>query len=191
MNERNVVEGVCSQSKYTVGSKRSLVNGKIFSQWGKISKKSYGVSFRYMGESDALTLRGIELFTTHKEQCHRLCESQEGITCSKVDALTSNHEEADTRMLCHAFQASTNYPSVTIKSPDTDVFFIALNASSVIPSNMYFETGNQNNMRIISINKVRLHYGPQWCSAFVGLHSFTGTSLKRMPFVIIYFLNNI
>ena len=147
--------------------------------------------FDTWSESDALTLRGIELFTTHKEQCHRLCESQEGITCSKVDALTSNHEEADTRMLCHTFQASTNDPSVTIKSSDTDVFFIALNASSVIPSNMYFETGNQNNLRIISINKVRLHYGPQWCSAFVGLHSFTSASLKRMPFVIIYFLNNI
>ena len=87
--------------------------------------------FDTWSESDVLSLRGIELFTTHKEQCHRLCESQEGITCSKVDALTSNHEEGGTRMLCHAFHASTNYPNVIIKSPDTDVFFIALNASFV------------------------------------------------------------
>ncbi|CAB4038033.1 Hypothetical predicted protein, partial [Paramuricea clavata] len=103
-----------------------------------------------------------------------LFDSWNGIICSKVNALTSNHEEADTRMLCHALHASTNYPSVIIKSPDTDVFFIALNASSVIPSNVYFETVNQKNLRIISLDKVRLHYGPQWCSAFVGLHSFTG-----------------
>jgi hypothetical protein len=76
----------------------------LFDSWSKI---------------DVLTLRGIELFTSHKELCHCLFESQGGIICSKVDTLTSNHEEADTRMLCHALHASTNYPSVIIKSPDT------------------------------------------------------------------------
>ena len=59
------------------------------------------------------------------------------------------------------FACIDELPSVIIKSPDTDVFFIALNASSVIPSNVYFETGNQKNLRIISLDKVRLHYGPQ------------------------------
>ena len=148
--------GMLSVKIYTVVSKRSHVNGKIFSPWGKIRKKS---CFDSWSKSNALTLRGIELFTTHKEQCHRLLESQDSIICSKVNALTSNHEEADTRMLCHALHASTNYPSMIINRL----------------SNVYFETGNQKNLRIISLDKVRLHYGPQWCSALVGLHSFTGT----------------
>ena len=91
----------------TVGKNKEEIMEFLFDSWSKI---------------DVLTLRGIELFTTHKEQCHCLFESQGGIICSKVDALTSNHEEADTRMLCHALHASTNYPSVIIKSPDTDVF---------------------------------------------------------------------
>lgn len=115
---------------------------KIPCQWkkipavGKNKEEIMEFLFDTWSESNVLALRGIELFTTHKEQCHRLFESQEGIICSKVDALTSNHEEADTRMLCHALHASTSYPSVITNSPDTDVFFIALNGSSVIPSSM-------------------------------------------------------
>ena len=126
---------------------------KIPCQWknfltvGKNKEEIMEFLFDTCRESDALTLRGIELFTMHKEQCLSLSESQGGIICSKVDALKSNHKEADTSMLCHALHASTNYPNVIIKSPDTDVFLIALNASSIIPSNMYFETGNQNQGR--------------------------------------------
>jgi hypothetical protein len=40
-NERNIVVEVCSPSIYTVASKRSHANGKIFSPWGKIRKKSW------------------------------------------------------------------------------------------------------------------------------------------------------
>lgn len=176
-------------------SQGSVLSVKIYSgqqkipcQWkkflavGKNKEEIMDFLFNAWSTSDVLDLQGIELFTTHKEQCHRLFESQEGIICSEVTELKSNHEEADTRMLCHALHASMNYPSVIIKSPDTDVFFISLNASSVIPSKIYFETGNQDNMRIISLDEVKLYYGPQWCSAFVGLHSFTGMCLERMPF---------
>ena len=66
------------------------------------------------------------------------------------------------------------YPNVIIKSPDTDVFLIALNASSNIRAQIFFETGNQNKRRIISLEKVKQHVGAQWCSAFIGFHSFTG-----------------
>jgi hypothetical protein len=47
------------------------------------------------------------------------------------------------------------YPNVIIKSPDTDVFFIALNACSNISAQILFETGNQNKRRIISLEKVK------------------------------------
>lgn len=76
--------------------------------------------------------------------------------------------------VCHAKNASLMYPNVIINSPDTDVFLIALNASSNINAQMFFETGNQNKRRIISLEKVKQHVGAQWCAAFIGFHSFTG-----------------
>jgi hypothetical protein len=81
---------------------------KIPCQWknflavGKNKEEIMEFLFDSWSKSNALTLRGIELCTIHKEQCHRLLESQDGIICSKVDALTSNHEEADTVQECYA-----------------------------------------------------------------------------------------
>jgi hypothetical protein len=66
------------------------------------------------------------------------------------------------------------YPNVIITSSDTDVFFIALNTCTNISAQIFFETGNQNKRRIISLEKVKQHAGSQWSSAFIGFHSFTG-----------------
>jgi hypothetical protein len=68
-------------------------------------------------------------------------------------------------------------PNVIIRSPDTDVFFIALNASSSISAQLFFETGNQNKRRIIAIEKVKQHLGSQLSIALLGFHSFTGITI--------------
>ena len=104
--------------------------------------------------------------------------------CSHVEELTCGHEEADTRMVCHAKNASLNYPNVIINSPDTDVFLIALNACSNVTAQLFFETGKQANKRIISLEKVKRHVGPEWCSALIGFHSFTG--MIKIKKVIIF-----
>ena len=66
-------------------------------------------------------------------------------------------------MIAHARHASQSYPNVIVKSPDTDVFVIALNSCLGINANMFFETGIQNARRIISLNNMRQHLGVQWC----------------------------
>ena len=56
--------------------------------------------------------------------CFELEEDR--IQVTEVEQLNSDHEEADTRMLLHAQHASAFTENTVIKSPDTDVFVIAV-----------------------------------------------------------------
>ena len=94
----------------------------------------------------------VTLVDAHEDKCNRFIQSNEQLTYSEVEKLTCDHEEADTRMIAHAKHASLFYHNIVIKSPDTDVFFIALNACLHI-----------------------MHcLGDPWCSSLLGLHAFTG-----------------
>ena len=70
-------------------------------------------------------------------------------------------------MLAHAKNASAEYPNIIIRSPDTDVFAIALNASSSIHSHLYLETGTKDKRRIISVSKVRENLRDLWSAALI------------------------
>lgn len=68
--------------------------------------------------------------------------------------LTSDHEEADSRMILHANHASrSGYQHIIIRSPDTDIFVIALHAASLIVGSIYFLTGSCKNKRIIPVTR--------------------------------------
>ena len=47
---------------------------------------------------------------------------------AKLSSLESDHEEADTRLLLHAHNASHDHPQVIVQLPDTDVAIILLRA---------------------------------------------------------------
>ena len=113
-----------------------------------------------------------------ESQCDQLVALTNIIACHEVEDLACDHEEADTRMLAHAKSASAGYSSITIKSPDTDVFIIALNASLSIRADLYFETGRKDKRRIISISKVKENLGDLWSAALIGFHSFTGNTFN-------------
>ncbi|XP_028411728.1 uncharacterized protein LOC114534481 [Dendronephthya gigantea] len=119
-------------------------------------------------------LRGIQVVLSHEEKCHSFIESNEQLTCTEVLELSCDHEEADTRMITHARHASQHFPNILIKSPDTDVFVIALNASLDIDADIFMETGVGHGRRIISLSNVRQSLGDQWCRSLLGLHAFTG-----------------
>ena len=122
-------------------------------------------------------LKGVEVFLKYEPNCYRYHQSNGLMSCVEVPQLCSDHEEADTRMVAHARHASQLYSTIIIQSPDTDVFFIALNASMDIDADLFFETGVGKGRRIISISSIRQHFGDQWCSLFIGLHAFTGEFL--------------
>ena len=62
-------------------------------------------------------LNDVEVLITYENECHRLYAMSNNMICSIVNSLTSNHEEADTRMICHAKDASLTHSKIIIKSP--------------------------------------------------------------------------
>ena len=156
---------------------------KVPRQWKKFlscgENKEELMKFIYSSwiKADPTLLKGIEVYLAHEEMCHKFIASSGLLTCHVVDELTCDHEEADTRMLTHACHASQLCNNIVIKSPDTDVFLIALNASLEINANLFFETGVGNGRRIISLNLIKQCIGYHWCSALIGLHAFTGLNL--------------
>lgn len=114
-------------------------------------------------------------FFTHGADCHKfLVDSHNTLKIESVQELYSNQEEADARLILHAQHASTTHNSVTIRSPDTDVFILMLAHRAEIRSSLFFDTGSGNNGRLIDIGEVYNQLGSRLCSAFIGVHAFTG-----------------
>lgn len=95
--------------------------------------------------------------------------------------MTADHEEADTRLLLHCEYASQHQASssVMIRSPDTDVFVVAVGLSGVMNGRVLFHTGRGNLSRTIDVTAVHNHYGKDVSEALIGLHSFTGCDTVR------------
>ena len=151
----------------TAGENKEKLIKFIFKSWSE--------------ECDPQLLRGVEVFIAHKKPVPSACclkFSTNTIACHEVEDLACDHEEVDTRMLAHAKSVSAEYSSIIIKSPDTDVFIIALNASLSIRADLYFETGTKDKRRIISISKVKENLGDLWSAALIGFHSLTGNTFN-------------
>ena len=84
-------------------------------------------------------------------------------------------KEADTRLFLHAHDASLNYQDITIHTPDTDVFILAI-TMWVIEGRIFIKTGKQNNLRLIDVEKVvnGIYYENEVsvCEALLGLNAF-------------------
>ena len=59
------------------------------------------------------------------------------------------------RMILHVKHISLSVPNVVIRTPRTDVFVIALAASTELPTNLFIPTVSKGQARIISIEKVK------------------------------------
>ena len=147
---------------------------KKFMASGENKEEIMKFIFNSWRNADPQALKGVQVFLAHEDKCHKLTELLGDMSCTEIEELSSDHEEADTRMIAHARHASLSYSNVIVKSPDTDVFLIALNAINDIFANLFFETGKGNAKSIISLNKIKQHIGEQWCSSLIGFHAFTG-----------------
>ena len=88
----------------------------------------------------------------------------------------SNHEEADTRMLLHAANASqSGIGKVMIRTVDTDVVVIALGMfSSLNLSELWISFGTGKNQRLLSIHSISDAIGATKCNGLPFFHAFTG-----------------
>lgn len=131
-------------------------------------------------QSKSSFLGDMKLFVAYDEKC--VCIEPDG-TNVFVEDLECSQEEADTRMLLHAQHiCQSTAQNVLIHTPDTDVLLIAINASIQISANLYIRTGTGNNVRIISVEKVKrsmmqrynLHDIELFSKSLLSLHAFTG-----------------
>ena len=116
-------------------------------------------------------LEGKEIYTTHGESV--LSTSNR----SDVDTLTPcNHEEADTRLMIHARDASIKvHGRIKIRSNDIDVVVLAVSVASSLSLEEFWVTyGSGKNVRDILVHAVAASLGPAKALALPIFHALTG-----------------
>ena len=115
------------------------------------------------------------LFVTHGMECHKLTAGENIIDCNRLDELCAQQEEADTRILLHAIHAASNgHDCIAIKSPDTDVAFLACTLSHIINANMLFCIDTKQRMMYLDMTAIGQSLGEDVCKALPGMHALTG-----------------
>ena len=113
------------------------------------------------------------LYVTCEEKCFIISDGN----LPTMANLDSTQEEADTRLLLHAHDASVNYYNIVIQTPDTDVLILAI-AMWVTETKFYVKTGKQHKLKPIDVEKVvdGIDYNNKAdvSEALLGLHAFTG-----------------
>ena len=100
-------------------------------------------------EKNSHLLNDKLLYVTCEEKCFMISDGN----LSTMAHLDSTQEEADTRLLLRAHDASVNYHNIVIQTPDTDVLILAI-AVRVSETKFYVKTGKQNKLRLIDVEKV-------------------------------------
>ena len=89
--------------------------------------------------------------------------------------LKSDQEEADTKIVLHALDATTNGATeIRIHSPDTDVFILSLRRYPDLCQNTVFVTGKGQNHRVIKLQPIVHALGPSKTAALPAFHALTG-----------------
>ena len=153
---------------------------KVPKQWKKFlsmgSNKEGLVDFlvKQWRKVPCSALQSKELFVSKEEKCYHYQSNGDAVAFNEIPELECDHEEADTKMFVHAQHAATSTDNIVLKSPDTDVFVIALACQATIPARLILDTGTGNNRRRIDIAQVAAYLGPRWCKAIIPFHIFTG-----------------
>lgn len=90
-------------------------------------------------------------------------------------SLQSDHEEADTRLMVHAKQASISHPRIVIQSPDTDVVVLsAAHFADIQCQEMWIKTGVKDKLRFIPVHDIHSSFGQNLCMCLPSFHALTG-----------------
>ena len=119
-----------------------------------------------------------------------------GKNCSSnrlnVDHVKSSQEEADTKSILHAVDASARGASMlSIQSPDTDVFVLAIRRCPKLNKKKEFITGVGSTKRRIALLPVYEALGSENADVLPGFHAFSGANRsicrKRKAYMLEYF----
>ena len=91
---------------------------------------------------------------------------------SRFEHLSSDHEEADTKLILHAHNAALHgVKTIDIHSPDTDVFIFALWRLPLLAPNTSFVTETGDTRRSIPLNPIHDKLGGSIANALPGFHA--------------------
>ena len=92
--------------------------------------------------------------------------------------LDSNREEADTKLLLHAVDATVSGATrIYIVSPDTDVFVLALRRLADLCEDRRFVTDRRQRHRKILLCSIVRALGPARIAALPGFHAWSGADV--------------
>jgi len=96
-------------------------------------------------------------------------------THKDVRNLQSNQEEADTKIILHAADATLDGAmEIQVHSPDTDVFILALRRFPELCANVSFVTGKGRNRRAIKLQPIVQALGEARTAALPAFHALSG-----------------
>ena len=100
------------------------------------------------------------------------------VTCGRTDPLAelrSDHEEADKRMILHAWHASSTKDRIVIQSPYTDVAVLAIHTFQMIQCDeIWFKTSVKDKVRFIPVHLIAEKLGGSVCAAIPAFHALKG-----------------
>ena len=118
------------------------------------------------------------MYITSRSKCILLTPGvspNDPVVAQEIPELTSDHEEADTRVLLHSKHAAGSHEGIIIKTPDTDVFVLCTTMQKTIAKDMFLMTGTGNRFRLIDVSAVSDGLGEDLCRCLPGFHAFTGS----------------
>ena len=97
------------------------------------------------------------------------------IICSEETNLSSNQEEADTKVfLCAKHAESFGFQSVVIVTVDTDIAVYSIYFQQFLEVELFVKIGNGNDKRLLKIANISSELGKYLCAALPVLHCLTG-----------------
>ena len=107
---------------------------------------------------------GMECEATHRDFTH----------------LRSTQEEADTKIILHALDASAQGPTqLSIYSPDNDVLVLALRRYPDLCSSSCFVSATSSSRRVINFKPIADALGPTKTAALPACHALTGADVTE------------
>ena len=121
-------------------------------------------------------ISGRVIFVTVESDCHRIYVDEDVVKCSREEELSSNQEEADTKMFLCCQHAVNHFSAenVCISTVDSDVAVLAIYYYDRVQCNLFVEIGAKSKKRILSISNIREKIGNGMASSLPGLHAISG-----------------
>ena len=118
-------------------------------------------------ELQGINIEGKEVHTTYGELT---------LSSPPTEMMECSHEEADTRLMLHAYHASQcGYRKILIRTVDTDVVVLAVSrVQDLGVDEIWIAFGTGKHFRYLPVHSIAEHLGPQRSRALPVFHSITG-----------------